>query len=100
MIMGPPTSGKSYLGNLLQHKYGGIILETEKIKTIEKMEKKIEESIQNIKSVIVIGTYPKKENRKRIIKKVKELGNDINIYGSIQRINVSFKFFSRRIIRK
>lgn len=87
MIMGPPTSGKSYLGNLLQNKYGGIILETEKIKTIEKMEKKIEESIQNIKSVIVIGTYPKKENRKRILKKVKDLENDINIYGIEMKVS-------------
>lgn len=80
MIMGPPASGKSYIGEKIKEKYGGVILETDKVKSKEKMIKKIKEELGNIKSVIVIGTYPKREDREEILQEVKKM-NGMNRYG-------------------
>ncbi len=69
-IIGPPASGKSYFSKILGDKYGCDILESDKIKDKAKMKKKIEEKINNYKSVIVVGTYPKKEDREELIKNI------------------------------
>ncbi len=68
LITGPPASGKSYLGKMMGEKYGCDILESDKVKDKSKMKKKMEEKINNYKSVIIIGTYPKKEDREELIK--------------------------------
>ncbi len=81
MIVGAPASGKSYLAEKMQEKYGGVILESDKIKTHEKMLKKIEEALSNIKSVFIVGTYPKREIREMFLKKVKDISKEITTYG-------------------
>jgi bifunctional polynucleotide phosphatase/kinase len=90
MIVGAPASGKTFLAQHLQEKYGGVILESDKIKTQEKMLKKIEESLSNIKSVFVVGTYPKREIREIFLKKVKDISKDILTYGIQTKTNKDF----------
>ncbi len=68
LIMGVQASGKSYLAKLISEKYGCDVLETDKIKDKEKLKKKMEEKINNYKSVVVVGTFPKKEDRINLIK--------------------------------
>ncbi len=80
-ITGSPSSGKTYLSEEYQKMYGGVLLESEKIKSKDKMKKKIIEDLTNFKSVIVVGTYPKSEDREEMIKIVKDLKKDIMIYG-------------------
>ncbi len=75
MIMGPPASGKSYLGKMISERSGCEILETDKIKDKTKMKKKMMEKIQNYQSVLLIGTFPKKEDRVELLKDL-----DKNIY--------------------
>ncbi len=84
MIVGPPSSGKSYLAQELKEKYGGIILESDRLKTIEKMEKKINDSIEKFQSIICVGTYPKRESREKLLKIIrnfnKKNNENINIF--------------------
>lgn len=81
LISGSPSSGKSYVSEEYQQLYGGVILESEKIKSKEKMKKKILENLSNFKSVIVVGTYPKEDDRKEMIQIVKDMKKEIMIYG-------------------
>ncbi len=81
LINGPPASGKSFLAEMIQEKYGGVIVETDKIKNKEKVVKKVMEEIKNVKSVILVGTYPEKEEREKIIQKIKEEKMEVNMYG-------------------
>ena len=80
LINGPPASGKSFLAEMIQEKYGGVIVETDKIKNKEKVVKKVMEDIKNVKSVILVGTYPEKEEREKIIQKIKEEKMEVNLY--------------------
>ncbi len=82
LIMGPPSSGKSYLAQEMKEKYGGIVLESDRLKTIEKMEKKIKDSFEKFQSVICVGTYPTKENRERLLKIIRYFNKkqNMNIY--------------------
>ncbi len=118
-IIGPPASGKSYLGKILSDKYGCDILESDKIKDKSKMKKRIEEKINNYKSVIVVGTYPKKEDREELLinidKKIyklciqmdtsKELMNHLNYFrvesskNKIQKIpEVAYRVYYKNFI--
>ncbi len=118
-IIGPPASGKSYLGKILSDKYGCDILESDKIKDKSKMKKKIEEKINNYKSVIVVGTYPKKEDREELLQNIdkkiyklciqmdtsKELMNHLNYFrvesskNKIQKIpEVAYRVYYKNFI--
>lgn len=90
MISGAPASGKSYLAEKMQEKYGGVILESDKIKTHEKMLKKMEEALSNIKSVFIVGTYPKRAIREMFLKKVKEISKEIVTYSICTKTTKDF----------
>lgn len=70
LIMGIQASGKSYLAKLIHDKYGCDVLETDKIKDKAKLKKKMEDKINNYKSVVVVGTFPKIEDRINLVKDI------------------------------
>ncbi len=81
IIMGPPASGKSYLSKLMNEKYGGVILESDKIKSKEKIIEKAIVKLNNFNSVIIDATLPKKEDRENIIQSIQQkVQNEFRTY--------------------